>query len=542
MKGLMMDYQLTISTILRRSESLFARKEIITRLPDKTIHRYTYGDFATRTKKLIIALKKLGVKDGDRVATLCWNHYQHLETYFAVPCSGSVLHTLNLRLSADDLEFIVNHADDKVIIVDQVLLPLFYKFRDKIKPEKIIVIPNADQPVPDGMLNYEDLIAASDITDFEFAELDENTAAAMCYTSGTTGRPKGVLYSHRSIVLHSLISSFADGLGIRENDIVLPVVPMFHVNAWGLPYTCTMVGATHVFPGPHLDPPSLLELFDNERVTVTAGVPTIWMGILNVLDADPKKYTLDALRCLIVGGSAAPKSMIQGFQERHNLRVLHAWGMTETSPLGTICMLTSEIEEEPKDVQYTYRAKQGIPVSFVEIRGRSEEGIIPWDNNTMGELELRGPWIAKAYYNTPDDEQKFTEDGWFRTGDIVTIDQKGYIEIKDRSKDVIKSGGEWISSVALEGMLMGHPSVAEAAVIAIADEKWTERPLACVVLKEGKQATKEELRKFLEPHFAKFQIPDAFEFVKEIPKTSVGKFKKSALREKFKDYQKTLSK
>jgi fatty-acyl-CoA synthase len=538
MKGLMMPFQLTLPTIVRRAETLFSHKEIATRLPDKTIHRYTYGDFAVRTKKLMMALTKLGVKNGDRVATLCWNHYQHLEIYFAVPCSGAVLHTLNLRLSPDDLEYIVNHAEDKVLIVDQVLLPLFYKFKDKIKVEQIIVIPNANQTVPDGMVNYEDLLTPHDISGFQFLELDENSAAAMCYTSGTTGRPKGVLYSHRSIVLHSMVSSFADGLGIRESDVVLPVVPMFHVNAWGIPFTCTMLGSKQIFPGPYLDPASLLELFESEEVTVTGGVPTIWLGILNLLDADPKKYKLDSLRCLIVGGAAAPKSMIRGFADRHNLNVLHAWGMTETSPLGTVANLTSELLKESKDIQFNYRAKQGLPSSFVEIRGNSEDGFIPWDGGTMGELELRGPWIASGYYNTPDDEKKFTEDGWFRTGDIVTIDKKGYIEIKDRTKDVIKSGGEWISSVALEGTLMGHPSVAEAAVIAIADAKWSERPLACVVLKEGKQATAEELNKFLEPHFAKFWLPDAYEFVKEIPKTSVGKFKKSALREMFKHYRK----
>ena len=538
MNGLMMSYQLTIPAILKRAGTLFGHKEIVTKLPDKSIHRYTYSDFVVRTKKLMIALQLAGVKEGDRVATLCWNHYQHLEIYFAVPSMGAVLHTLNLRLSPDDLEYIVNHAEDKFIIVDQVLLPLLYKFKDKINVEKIIVIPNADQPVPDGMLDYENLIAPIDINNFQFSDLDENTAAAMCYTSGTTGRPKGVLYSHRSIVLHTMVSAFADGLGIRESDVVLPVVPMFHVNAWGIPFTCTMLGATQVFPGPYLDPTSLLELFESERVTVTGGVPTIWLGILNLLDANPKKYKLDALRCLVVGGSAAPKAMIQGFEERHHLKVLHAWGMTETSPLGTVAVLTSELLKEPKNIQFDYRAKQGLPSSFIEIRANSEEGFIPWDGTAMGELELRGPWVASAYYKTQDVEKKFTEDGWFRTGDIVTIDKKGYIEIKDRTKDVIKSGGEWISSVALEGTLMGHPAVAEAAVIAIADAKWTERPLACVVLKEGKQTTADELHKFLEPHFAKFWLPDAYEFVKEIPKTSVGKFKKSALREMFKDYQK----
>lgn len=312
---------------------------------------------------------------------------------------------------------------------------------------------------------------------------------------------------------------------------------MFHVNAWGLPFTCTMLGCTLVFPGPFLDPASLLELFEKEQVTITAGVPTIWLGILNMLDAAPDKYNLKRLRRLIVGGSAAPRAMIKGFEERHGLNILQAWGMTETSPLGSVGVLTSEILKRDIETQYDYRAKQGVPSAFVEIRGHNENGMIPWDGNTMGELEVRGPWISGAYYNTPDQADKFTDDGWFRTGDIVTIESNGYIEIKDRSKDVIKSGGEWISSVALESTLMGHAAVAEAAVFAIPSEKWIERPMACVVLKEGKSATKEELTKFLEPHFAKFQLPDAFEFVKEIPKTSVGKFKKSVLREMYKDYK-----
>lgn len=537
MQGLMMNYQLTLPTILRRAETLHLKKEIITRQPDKTIHRYTYADFVLRTKKLSVALQQLGVLPGDRVASLCWNHYQHLEIYFAVPSFGAVLHTLNLRLSPDDLEYIVNHAEDKVIIVDQVLLPLFDKFKDRIHPKHVIVIPNAGQPVPAGMLNYEEVIASGDERKYIPFEGDENTAAAMCYTSGTTGKPKGVLYSHRSIMLHSMVCSYAEGMSVLEADVVLPVVPMFHVNAWGLPFTCAMLGCTIVFPGPYLDPVSLLELFDTERVTITAGVPTIWLAILNTLDANPGKYNVSALRHMLVGGSAAPLSMIKSFQERHGLRILHAWGMTETSPLGSIGVLTSEVQKESKEMQYAYRAKQGVPAAFVEIRGRNENGMIPWDGSTMGELEVRGPWIASSYYKSDELDDKFTLDGWFRTGDIVTIDNRGYIEIKDRSKDVIKSGGEWISSVALEGALMGHPAVAEAAVFAIPSEKWVERPMACVVLKEGKHATKEELNKFLEPMFAKFWLPDAYEFIKEIPKTSVGKFKKSVLREQFMDYK-----
>ncbi len=537
MKGLMMDFQLTVPVILRRAETLCAYKEIVTRLPDKSIHRYTYREMAMRSKKLSAALRKLGVVEGDRVATLCWNHYQHLETYFAVPGIGAVLHTLNLRLSPDDLAYIVNHASDKVIIVDQVLLPLFDKFKDRIDVGHIIVVQNGLVPIPEGFLSYEALLDTGDASSYIPFEGDENTAAAMCYTSGTTGQPKGVLYSHRSIVLHSMLSAFTDGMAISESDVVLPVVPMFHVNAWGMPFTCTMLGCNQVFPGPHLDPGSLLELYETERVTLTAGVPTIWLGILNILDANPGKYNLSSIRCMLVGGSAAPRSMIEGFQERHNLRVLHAWGMTETSPLGSICTLTSEMKKAPQDVQYTYRAKQGIAAPLVEMRVRNENGLVAWDGITMGELEVRGPWIAKAYYNTPDEEGKFTIDGWFRTGDIVSIESNGYIEIKDRSKDVIKSGGEWISSVALEGALMGHPSVAEAAVFAIPSEKWMERPMAAIVLKEGKSATKDALNKFLEPNFAKFWLPDAYEVVKEIPKTSVGKFKKSALREMFKDYK-----
>jgi fatty-acyl-CoA synthase len=534
MNGLMMNYQLTVPALLKRAETLFGKKEIITRQPDKSIHRYTYSDFVKRAKKLGVALKKLGIKPGDRVATLSWSHYQHLEIYFAVPSIGSVLHTLNLRLSPDDLEYIVNHAGDRIIIADQTLLPLLEKFRRKIKIGHLIVIPNAGQPIPPGALNYEELLADADETQWKVFEGDENTAAAMCYTSGTTGRPKGVLYSHRSIVLHSMVSAFSDGLGLKESDVVLPVVPMFHVNAWGLPFTATMVGAVQVFPGPHLDPASLLELFEKEKVSITAGVPTIWLGILNMLDANPGKYDLRTLRHMVVGGAAAPRSMIVAFQERHGLKILHAWGMTETSPLGTVSALTSELQNAPKDIQYNYRAKQGLPCSLIEIRARNENGLVPWDGLTLGELEIRGPWVASAYYNSDEEDEKFTSDGWFKTGDIVTIEPNGYLEIKDRSKDLIKSGGEWICSVALESTLMGHPSVAEAVVFAVPDEKWLERPMACVVLKEGKTASPDELNKFLAPHFAKFWLPDVIQFVKEIPKTSVGKFKKSALREQFK--------
>jgi fatty-acyl-CoA synthase len=532
MNGLMMDYQLTLPAILGRAEELFGHREIVTRLPDRSIHRYAYSDFVSRAKKLAVALENLGVEKGDRVATLCWNHRQHLEAYFGVPCRGAVLHTLNLRLHPDDLAYIVDHAEDKVLLVDENMLPLFEKFKDRVNLEHVVVV-SENGAAPDGAYSYEALLEVADERDFRYPELDESAAMGMCYTSGTTGRPKGVVYSHRAIFLHSLGHMTADSIGMSEADCVLPVVPMFHANAWGLPYSATLTGAKQVFPGPHLDPGNLLDLFESEQVTLTAGVPTIWFGILQVLDEDPNAYDLSALRAMLVGGAAAPKSMIQGFDERHGLRVLQGWGMTETSPLASIAHLRTEIVEKSKDEQYEYMARQGYPMPTVEIRARGDEGLVPWDGVSMGELELRGPYIASAYYNAPETADKFTEDGWLKTGDIATIDEYGFIKIQDRTKDLVKSGGEWISSVALENALMAHDAVAEAAVVAIPDPKWGERPLAAVVLKEGEVATQEELIKHLESDFARWWLPDRVEFVDEIPKTSVGKFKKSELRERF---------
>jgi fatty-acyl-CoA synthase len=526
MESLMMDFQLTLPTLLRRAEGYFPENEIVTRLPDRSFHRYTYADMARRAKRLAVALHELGLERGDRVATLCWNHYQHLEAYFGVPCGGFVLHTLNLRLHPNDIGYIAAHAGDRALIVDASLAPLVDQFRDQTQIEHVFVVEDS----------YEELLASADPEEWLDPELDENEAAAMCYTSGTTGMPKGVVYSHRSTILHTLGVAAANplGVGVSEQDAILPVVPMFHANAWGYPYVASMLGSKQVFPGPHLDPESLLDDFVQEQVTWTAGVPTIWLGILQILDANPGKWDLSHMKGMLVGGSAAPRALIAGFRERHNLMVCHGWGMTETSPVASMAALPGDLANADDETKFDYLAMQGIPLALVELRARDDSGKeIPRDGETMGELEVRGPWVASAYYESPEQSDRWTDDGWFKTGDIVSFDPQGHIQIKDRSKDVIKSGGEWISSVELENALMGHPAVAEAAVIAIPDDKWQERPLAAVLLKDGATATAEELREFLAPQFAKWWLPDRIEFVTEIPKTAVGKFRKTAIREQF---------
>jgi acyl-CoA synthetase (AMP-forming)/AMP-acid ligase II len=524
--GLMMDFQLTLPTLLRRAESYYGGKEIVTRLPDKSFHRYTYAESCRRSRALAVALQGLGLEQGDRVATLCWNHYQHHEAYLGIPCGGFVLHTLNLRLHPNDLAFIATHANDRAVIVDRSLKPLLDQFVGRTKIEHVIVVED----------DYEELLAGADPDTWRDPELDENTAAAMCYTSGTTGMPKGVLYSHRSTMLHTLGVAAGNpmGLGISEQDAILPVVPMFHANAWGYPYLATMIGSKLVYPGPHLDPESLLEDFVAEGVTWTAGVPTIWLGILAMLDAQPDRWDLSRMKGMLVGGSAAPRAMIAGFKQRHGLNVVHGWGMTETSPVASTAQLPGDLAEADAETRFDYIAMQGLPLPLVELRNRDADGnILPWDGESMGELEIRGPWVAAGYYDTPEQADRWTDDGWFKTGDVVSIHPRGFIQIKDRSKDVIKSGGEWISSVELENALMAHPAVAEAAVIAVPDQKWDERPLAAIVLREGQTVTAEELREFLAPDFAKWWLPDRFEFVAEIPKTSVGKFKKTELRDMF---------
>jgi fatty-acyl-CoA synthase len=525
MQGLMMEYQLTLPPLLQRAEMLFGEKEVVTRLPDKSFHRYTYRDMGARAKQLAVALQKAGLDQGDRVATLCWNHYQHYEAYFGIPCGGFVLHTLNLRLHPNEIGYIAKHAGDRAVIVDRSLLPLLEKFKDATDIEHVFVVEDS----------YEELLASASPDEWEDPQLDERTAAAMCYTSGTTGRCKGVVYSHRSTVLHALGVASISPLGLRvaHGDALLPVVPMFHANAWGYPYLAALIGNKLVFPGPYLDPESLLEDFVQEKVTWTAGVPTIWMGLLQLLDANPGKWDLSHMKGMLVGGSAVPRAMIAAYKERHGLNVVQGWGMTETSPVASVTDFVGDVVDADQDTKFDYVAMAGIPLPFVDIRVRAGEEDVPWDSESMGELEVRGPWVASAYYEDDSMKDRWTDDGWFKTGDIVSMHPRGFIQIKDRSKDVIKSGGEWISSVELENGIMAHPAVAEAAVIAIPDEKWSERPLAVVVLKEGQSVDADQLREFLAPKFVKWWLPDRFEFVDEIPKTAVGKFKKTALREQF---------
>lgn len=534
MDGLMMDFPLTLTHFLRRAERYFGKTEIVSRRADGSLHRYRYADFCERAGRLANALRRLGLKPGDRVATFAWNSYRHLEAYFAAPCAGFVLHTLNVRLHPTDVAYIANHAEDRVVLVDRSLLPSLEPIAPHLRTVRHIVVM-ADGPyetsLPDT-LDYETILAEAS-PHGDWPALEENTAAALCYTSGTTGHPKGCLYSHRALFLHSLAVALADGIGITEQDVVMPVVPMFHANAWGLPFAATLVGAKQVYPGPHLQPAALADLIESERVTVSAGVPTIWINLLAYLEREPRDVS--SLRLMPVGGSAAPRSLIEGYQKKLGVQILHAWGMTEMTPLGTCSRPARFMSDWSDDERIRIRCKQGRPVPGVELRAVDETGReIPWDGQTMGELEVRGPWIIRAYYNAPGTEDRF-HDGWFRTGDVVTIDPDGYIQIVDRTKDVIKSGGEWISSVELENAIMAHPKVLEAAVIAVPHPHWTERPLACVVPRPeyADQITKEEILDFLKPHVARWWLPDDVVFLDQIPKTSVGKFDKKVLRQQF---------
>ena len=518
MSSTMMDVPLTLDWIADRAERYMGKVEVVSRRPDKSLARTTYAHVIAKARRLARALVGAGIQKGDRVATLMWNHAEHLEVYFGIPLSGAAIHTLNLRLHPDEIAFIANDANDRIVIVDEVLVPLLDKVIAAGAKFERVIVNGKDY---DAFLETAPANAA-------LPALAETDALGVCYTSGTTGRPKGVVYSHRSTLLHSLVAGLPDGLGLCRGDTLMPVVPMFHVNAWGLPYIAAMVGAKMVCPGPHLDPASLLDLMEREHVTIAAGVPTIWIGIRDLLDANPGKFKLQPNVRMIVGGSAAPEQLIRDF-DRHGLTLIHAWGMTETSPIGTVSRT-----QDPS--RYDLRARQGQPVPFVDLRVRNEQGDVPNDNQTSGEVLIRGPWITASYAGGHSPE-RWTSDGYFRTGDVARVDEHGYIQLTDRIADLIKSGGEWIASQELENALMGHPAVREAAVIGVPHPKWSERPLAAIVLKEGQTATPDELRDFLAPRFAKFWLPDAFVFIDAIPRTSAGKFKKSELREKYRAWQ-----
>jgi fatty-acyl-CoA synthase len=518
------DHPLTISGILERMETVNGRSKVVTlRQPGETTEA-TYAEVGANARRVASALQGLGIGDGDRVATFMWNSQEHLELYMGVPSMGAVLHTLNLRLFPEQLVYIVNHAKDRVIFVDDTLAPMLVKFVDKFETvEHYVLVGDGEDPGFPNCIRYADLLAQGDPA-AELPEIDDRQASGLCYTSGTTGNPKGVLYSHRSTYLHALASCMADSLGLTNADRVLPVVPMFHVNAWGLPFACAMTGADLVMPGRFLQGEPLVGLLTSERVSITGAVPTIWMDVLRVCDRD--KPDLSALRFVVCGGAAVPRSLMEAFEERHGVTITQAWGMTETSPLGSVARPPRDAEGEDA---WRFRTTAGKVVPGVEARIVGEDGsVLPWDGQQTGELEVRGPWIASAYFEA-DAPEKF-HDGWLRTGDVAAIDDQGFIRITDRSKDVIKSGGEWISSVDLENELMAHPAIAEAAVIAKPDERWTERPLACVVKEQGAEVSAEELAQFLADRVAKWWIPDEFAFIDEVPKTSTGKFDKKVLR------------
>jgi fatty-acyl-CoA synthase len=533
----MQDRPLVLPCILHRAEQLFGHKKLVTARCGGGEATTTVAEYAVRVRRLAAALEALGVPADGRVATFCWNSAPHLELYLAVPCTGRELHTLNIRLFPEQLAYIANHAEDDVVFVDRSLLPTFWALREKLTTVRHVVVidDGADHPLPDGVLDYEELLAAHDPVEGRLAVDDEHRAAAMCYTSGTTGNPKGVVYSHRSTLLHSLVALTGDGLGLVERDVLLPVVPMFHANSWGLPYAALLAGASVAFPGPNMTPKAILDLLARHRVTVTAGVPTIWMGALPHLGA----FDLSALNRIICGGSAVPRSLSEAYRAALGIPLLHAWGMTETSPIATVSGPRSQYDDVDDDARANGRARQGWPVPLVELRIVDPDTgePMPWDDAASGEIQAAGPWIAAGYYRGEGGGAQFTADGWLRTGDVAAVDRTGSVRLVDRTKDLVKSGGEWISSVELENAIMAHPGVAEAAVIGIPHERWTERPLACVVVEPGATLTAEKVRAHLEPLVPKWWLPDAVEFIDEVPKTSVGKFSKRTLREKFAGYQ-----
>lgn len=535
MNGLMMQQPLLISNLLKHAERHHGEREIVSRRAEGDLHRTSYAELAVRARRLANAIEAHGIGFGDRVATLAWNGYRHLELYYAVSGSGAVLHTLNPRLHPDQLAWIIEHAEDRMLCFDLSFLPLVEAIASRLPTVKAFVLmtDRAHMPAASKVPNlicYEELIESHEPT-YEWPVFDENTASSLCYTSGTTGNPKGALYSHRSTLLHSFAAALPDALNCSAQDVILPVVPMFHVNAWGLPYVACLVGAKLVFPGPALDGKSLHDLFEAEGVTVSAGVPTVWQGLLSHVEAHGLAFS--TMRRTIIGGAACSPAMLNAFQDRHNVQVIHAWGMTELSPLGTVCVLKPHQRALNPQERSALQAKQGRVVFGVDMKVVGPNGdALPHDGKTSGDLLVRGPWVISSYFKGEGGDPCIN--GWFHTGDVATIDADGFMQITDRSKDVIKSGGEWISSIDLENIAMAHPAVAMAACIAAHHSKWDERPLLIVVKKPGASATREQLLSFFEGHVAKWWIPDDVVFVDAIPLGATGKIQKNRLRDQFK--------
>ncbi len=536
--GRMMSQPLLISSLIKHADRYYSDTEVVSRRVEGDIHRYTYRDCHRRARQLANALKKLGVKMGDRIATLAWNGYRHLEAYYAVSGSGAVLHTVNPRLHPEQVAYIANHAEDQYLFFDLNFLPVIEAIAPLATTIKGYVMMcdrdrmPADSKVP-NLLCYEDLIAGSS-DDYEWPLFDENSASSLCYTSGTTGNPKGALYSHRSTMLHSYASALPDALNVSARDVVLPVVPMFHVNAWGLPYSVMLTGAKLVFPGPALDGKSIYELFEQEGVTFSAGVPTVWLGLLTYTSQNNLKFS--TFKRTVIGGSACPPAMMKTFRHEYGVEVVHAWGMTEMSPLGTSCTLTGKHLHLSEDEKQARLEKQGRAIFGVDMKIVDDDGKeLPWDGKTYGNLLVRGPWVIEGYFKN--EGGQVLQDGWFPTGDVAVIDGEGYMQITDRSKDVIKSGGEWIGSIDLENIAVAHPAVLQAACIGIAHPKWDERPLLVVVKKPGMEVSKDELLKFYEGKIAKWWTPDDVVFTDSLPLGATGKILKNKIREAYRDYK-----
>ena len=538
MKGLMQDWPLLVPTIIDHASRYHGEREIVTRTIEGPIHRCTYADLHLRARKCAQALVRLGVGKGDIVATMAWNTYRHMEVWYGIMGLGAVCHTLNPRLFAEQLVYIVNHGEDKYIFLDTTFVPVLEAVADQLPNVKgyIIMTDRAHMPATKlkNVLCYEEIVGAED-GDFKWVRVDENDACGLCYTSGTTGNPKGVLYSHRSNVLHAMAVNSADAFGLRSIDNVLPVVPMFHANAWSIAFGAPAAGAKLVLPGQQMDGESIYELLDGEEVSVTAAVPTVWLMLLQHLEKTGGK--LPALQKVAIGGSAVPRSMIETFERDYGVTVMHAWGMTEMSPLGTIAAFKAGMEKLSLDEKLDIKVKQGRPIYTVEMKIVDDEGReLPRDGKAFGHLVVRGPAVAGAYLKG-EGGQILDEDGWFDTGDVATLDELGFMQITDRAKDVIKSGGEWISSIDLENLAVGHPKVAEAAVIGVSHPKWDERPLLIVVRKDGAEVSKEEILDYMDGKIAKWWMPEDVVFIDEIPHTATGKIQKLTLREMFKDYQ-----